>query len=231
MKKPSEQSAATFEELIGLGQQSARKNYYPELERKIAELEQERNRYKWLFENALHGIFRAELSGGILAANPAIAQLLGYRDSADLVAGVVSLENQLFIEPGELAVIREQLLSGRRLTGYETRLRCRNGSTVDVAMTILLKREGGREVIEAFVADYTERKRARNACSSSMPSSSSGSPVGPRNCSRSTGSCARRCRSGNCWPSSCARPRRRPKGPIAARTSIWRLPATTCCSR
>lgn len=161
MKKPSDQSAATFEDLIGLGRQSARKSYYPELERNMRELEQERNRYKWLFENALHGIFQADMSGGILAANPAIAAICGYDSPDQVVASVRSLETQLFADSGEFARVREQLLEEGRLTGYETRLRRRDGGYVDVAMNVLLRREEGAEVIEAFVADYTERKRAR----------------------------------------------------------------------
>jgi len=161
MKKPSDQSSATFEDLIGLGRQSARKSYYPELERKVAELEQERNRYKWLFENALHGIFQADLAGGILAANPAIATILGYDSAGECVDRVRSLERDLFVDPEAFAAISAQLRDGRQLTGYESQLRRRDGGTVDVAMSLLLKREQGREVVEAFVADYTERKRAR----------------------------------------------------------------------
>ncbi len=161
MKKPSDPGAATFEDLIGLGSQSARKSYYPELERKVHELEQERNRYKWLFENALHGIFRADMTGGVLAANPAIASLCGYDSPRQVIEQVRDLSTQLFVDPGEFAAIRQKLLASQRLIGYETRLRCLDGGTVDVAMNILLKRGDGSEIIEAFVADYTERKRAR----------------------------------------------------------------------
>jgi PAS domain S-box-containing protein len=157
----SEQTSATFEDLIGLGSQSARKSYYPELERKMHELEQERNRYKWLFENALHGIFRADMTGGVLAANPAIARLCGYDSPGQVIDQVRDLATELFVDPGEFAEIRQMLLASQRLTGYETRLRCRNGGTVDVAMNILFKQVDGGEIIEAFVADYTERKRAR----------------------------------------------------------------------
>ncbi|NVK43549.1 MAG: PAS domain S-box protein [Oceanospirillaceae bacterium] len=160
MKKPSDQSGATFEDLIGLGRQSARKSYYPELERKVAELEQERNRYKWLFENALHGIFQADLGDGILAANPAIAAILGYDSPAECVGQVRALQ-ALFVDPEDFGLICEQLRGGRQLTGFETRLRRRDGGTVDVAMSLLLKREPEREVVEAFVADVTERRRAR----------------------------------------------------------------------
>jgi hypothetical protein len=59
--RPSTQPS-DIENLIGLGAFSARKSYYPELLQKIDELEAEKERYKWLFENALHGIFQAEIN-------------------------------------------------------------------------------------------------------------------------------------------------------------------------
>lgn len=60
MKKPSDQpdSGYGIGDLLGLGSQSVRKNYYPALQDRIYELEQERNRYKWLFENAFMASFR-----------------------------------------------------------------------------------------------------------------------------------------------------------------------------
>jgi len=52
--------------LLGLGSHSARKSHYPELLSRLEELETERNRYKWLFEHAVHGIFQASLQAGQL---------------------------------------------------------------------------------------------------------------------------------------------------------------------
>jgi len=70
----------SYQALIGLGTQSARKNYYSVLEGKLAELEAERNRYKWLFENALHGIFQADFNdvGLGLAIVDRLARMLGH---------------------------------------------------------------------------------------------------------------------------------------------------------
>ena len=60
MARPSEQQEA-LAGLLGLGSHSARKSHYPELLARLEELEAERNRYKWLFEHAVHGIFQASL--------------------------------------------------------------------------------------------------------------------------------------------------------------------------
>lgn len=160
MKKPSDESGLTFEDLIGLGGHSARKSYYPELLSKIEELEAERNRYKWLFENALHGIFQAELDGTLTRANRALARICGYSDQEQMEARV-NLARDLLSEPQELERIRRQLAQTGQLFLYETRLRRTDGSPVDVSMNILLRQEGDTAIIEAFVADITERKRVQ----------------------------------------------------------------------
>lgn len=147
--------------LLGLGSQSARKSYYPELAARLDELERERNRYKWLFEHAVHGIFQASLHDGIRAANPALAHMLGYDDPQQVLWSLRDLAEQLFVGGAvELERIGYALRQGRGLFGYETRLRRRDGSCIDVLMNLLLKpdEEG---LVEGFVADITERKQAQ----------------------------------------------------------------------
>lgn len=147
--------------LLGLGSQSARKSHYPELLARLEELETERNRYKWLFEHAVHGIIQASLQDGVLAANPAMARMLGYDDPQQVLWAPDDLARHLFVGGfDELTLIRERLSQGQALLGYETRLRRRDGSTIDVLMNLLLKPEGDG-VFEGFVADITERKQAQ----------------------------------------------------------------------
>ena len=164
MKKPSDQqqdSGYGIGDLLGLGSQSVRKNYYPALQERIDELEQERNRYKWLFDNALHGIFRANLRGGFLDCNPAMARICGYQDAEDLKRRVIRLREQLFCSAAEFDAVRQDLLDNGRLSGRETRLRRADQTPVPVALTLLRRPDLGPEVVEAFVADITERVQAR----------------------------------------------------------------------
>ncbi|MCC6074841.1 NahK/ErcS family hybrid sensor histidine kinase/response regulator [Pseudomonas sp. GCM10022188] len=148
-------------DLLGLGSHSARKSYYPELSARLDELERERNRYKWLFEHAVHGIFQGNLNHGILAANPALAHMLGYEDPQQVLWSRTDLAEQLFVGGAEeLKRIGAVLRQGNGLFGYETQLRRRDGSHIDVLMNLLLKpdEEG---LVEGFVADITERKQAQ----------------------------------------------------------------------
>ncbi|RBB91805.1 hybrid sensor histidine kinase/response regulator, partial [Pseudomonas sp. MWU12-2115] len=126
--------------LLGLGNHSARKSHYPELAARLEDLETERNRYKWLFEHAVHGIFQASLQAGMRAANPALARMLGYQDPQEVLFSLADLAGNLFVGgAGELAAIGEQLQNQRSLLGYETQLRRKDGSSIDVLMNLLLK--------------------------------------------------------------------------------------------
>ncbi len=157
MPKPSE-GRPDIADLLGLGSHSARKSYYPELAARLDELERERNRYKWLFEHAVHGIFQARLGEGLQAANPALARMLGYARPEDLLGCQLDLSG-LFPGAEELRQVLEILRREHSLTGYETRLRRQDGQWLDVTMNLLCRPDDER-LVEGFVADITERKQA-----------------------------------------------------------------------
>ncbi|MFJ5297975.1 NahK/ErcS family hybrid sensor histidine kinase/response regulator [Pseudomonas sp. NPDC088368] len=161
MAKPSDTQQSALTALLGLGNHSTRKSHYPELTLRLAELENERNRYKWLFEHAVHGIFQARLHEGLRAANPALARMLGYRDPDEVLRVLDDLGSTLFVGgQAEMQSIAQVLQRDQSLQGYETRLRRKDGSYVDVLMNLLLKPDEDG-VFEGFVADITERKLAQ----------------------------------------------------------------------
>ena len=158
--RPDDQ--ALIENLIGLGDFSARKSYYPELQRKIDELEAEKDRYKWLFEHALHGIFQASTDGIIVTANPAIARICGYASPQQLCRAIGDIALQLFEDPDDFRRLLKLLGRDGQRSGFESRLLTRQGPAVDVSMNVLLKSEDDG-LIEVFVQDITERKKAQRA--------------------------------------------------------------------
>ena len=161
MAKPSEEQQRALAGLLGLGSHSARKSHYPELAARLDDLETERNRYKWLFEHAVHGIFQASLQEGMRAANPALARMLGYEGPQDVLFSLADLAGNLFVGgAGELQALGEQLQLQRSLIGYETQLRRKDGSCLDVVMNLLLKPDQDG-LVEGFVTDITERKLAQ----------------------------------------------------------------------
>lgn len=161
MARPSDEQQQALAGLLGLGSHSARKSHYPELVARLDELEAERNRYKWLFENAVHGIFQASLSQGLRAANPALAHMLGYDDPAQVLWSLQDMASQLFVGgEQEMRRIRDLLRDGGGLFGYETRLRRRDGTHVVALMNLLMKPDEDG-LVEGFVADITERVQAQ----------------------------------------------------------------------
>ncbi len=161
MPKPSDDQHQALAQLLGFGSHSARKSHYPELVARLEELEGERNRYKWLFEHAVHGIFQASIHEGIRAANPALARMLNYDTPEEALWALTDLSHHLFIGgEEELRQIRHILSRQHGLFGYETRLRRKDGSAIYVIMNLLLKPDEDG-LVEGFVADVTERKLAQ----------------------------------------------------------------------
>lgn len=161
MPRRSDDRSQDVAGLLGLGSLSVRKSHYPELLARLEELETERNRYKWLFENAVHGIFQASLDSGLQAANPALARMLGYDDPQQVLWPLGDLARQLFVGGSdELLRIREVLEHQPGLLGYETQLRRRDGSVITVLMNLLNKPDEPG-LFEGFVADISERKQAQ----------------------------------------------------------------------
>ena len=163
MKKHSNDTDQTVTSLIGLGNHSARKSYYPELASKLDELEQEKNRYKWLFENAQHGIFQASLDAGVTTANPAIVKICGYDSSSAFCDAITNLESLLFCCADAYADFRYSLVQYGKVFGFETLFLRADGQCVHVSINALLKKnQGEHPTIEAFVQDITERKKTQD---------------------------------------------------------------------
>lgn len=97
MARPSDPRDEALAGLLGLSNHTVRKSHYPELAARLDELETERNRYTWLFEHAVHGIFQASLEDGLRAANPAMARMLGYADPQQLLLARTDLAGHLFV--------------------------------------------------------------------------------------------------------------------------------------
>ncbi len=150
-----------FIDIIGLGDLSARKSYYPELIKKITEVEDEKNRYERIFSGALSGIFQAEIDGGVLVANPAMVELCGYNSQAEFIL-LADIGEQLFAKPQEKDRLLELLQKNNKVIGFETQLKKFAGGLVDVLLNASIRATKDGEYLECFVQDITERKQAEN---------------------------------------------------------------------
>ena len=145
--------------IIGLGRFSARKSYYPELQKKMEELRQERNKYERIFTGALGGIFQARLNGDIIVANPAMLSLCGYNSIEDLTRKG-HLGNTLFAAPLDYEKLLTRLEVHGSVIGFETKFLRHDDSLLDVSLNASLRRDEQGVYLECFVDNITQRKQA-----------------------------------------------------------------------
>ena len=122
-------------------------------------LQQSEERYHALFERVPIGLYRTLPDGAILDANPAAVQMLGYPDSASLLAVNVL---DLFVNPEDRRIERALAERDGIVRGFEMRLRRRDGSVIWVADTERAVRDSTGRVVqyEGSVEDITARRQS-----------------------------------------------------------------------
>ncbi len=91
--------------LIGFGEQSSRKSYFPELQRKLAELNESEQRFRMLVENSIDVIFVLDDAGIFQFDSPSWEKHFGYPESE-----VVYQEFSRFVHPDDVQPCFEYLL-------------------------------------------------------------------------------------------------------------------------
>ena len=148
------------ESIIGLGEQSSRKSYYPELQRRLAELKDSEEKLRNVFNGTHDAIFIHDYTGRIEEVNDPMLALYRVPHERALeftVADYSARGEQLEQVPRMLAELRR---SGRdQLFEWRAR-RPLDGTEFDVEVALRPACWAGREVVVAVVRDITERKQA-----------------------------------------------------------------------
>lgn len=159
MKSPSDPPSpdeALRERLIGLGEHSLRKSYYPELQQQLVDLE----RFKVFLDHSIDAIFLLEIpSVRIVDTNEAPSRLLGWSRQELLERSLFNLTD-LADNPRVRALIgRSEAAESERLL-VETLLYKPDGSGIPVEMTIVRLLFQNRDYAIAVARDIEKRKRA-----------------------------------------------------------------------
>lgn len=130
-----------------------------DLERRLRESER---KYRSIFDNSLAGIFRSTPAGRYLAANRAFAAMLGYGSEQELMASVVNIAEQVYVDPAERQRALAALEQCAVLSGFETRVYGRDGDVLWLSMQLTAHRDGdGRlDYVEGVAVDVTARREA-----------------------------------------------------------------------
>jgi PAS domain S-box-containing protein len=118
-------------------------------------------RYRNIFENAMEGIFLTSVEGRLLEMNPKAAQIFGYRSPQELIEEVPDAR-RLYVDPAERAELIRRLQEHGAVSGFEVRMRRRDGSAIWVLMNIRAVKDVSGKVVrlDGVLQDITERKGA-----------------------------------------------------------------------
>jgi PAS domain S-box-containing protein len=123
------------------------------------------HRYQELFENLVAGLFQSTPEGRFIRVNPALAQILGYENPAEVLKTVKDLRTQLYADPADRNRLLAILAEKGAVSGLETRFLRKDGSTVWISQAARMVRdEGGRLLyIEGLNVDISKRKAVEAA--------------------------------------------------------------------
>ncbi len=119
--------------------------------------------YQDIFENATEGIYRSLPDGRLLRANPALARLHGYETEAELLAGMVNIHAEWFVDPGSRTRLLEALERHDRVTDFEAEIiRHATGERIWTSENARVVRgaDGQVRYFEGTVRDITAQYRA-----------------------------------------------------------------------
>jgi PAS domain S-box-containing protein len=160
--EPASDADALREKVIGFGERSARRSFYPELRDRLAALEESEARFRAVFEGAAIGIAVVDLQGNLKEVNREFEALLARR--ADELRGRAYAS---LIHPDDRAVfasVQAEIARGDtdRLV-VEVRLQRPDGDVMwgQVSASLVSAGDGSPAYIVAAVQDVTVRKRAR----------------------------------------------------------------------
>jgi len=120
-------------------------------------------RFRDIFENAITGIYQSSVEGKVLAANPALARMLGCESVAELMA--LDIEDELYVDIETRRRNTRILRETGRLSGVEFELRRKDGGRVFVEEHARAVRsiDGTLLYYEGTLTDITARRRAEEA--------------------------------------------------------------------
>lgn len=128
-------------------------------DRKLAEeeLRNSEEKYRDLFNNALVGIYRTNVTDGkVIDANFRMARMLGYDDLNEFIKEFIFSEH--YVDPGTRKKLMEELMQKEEVSGFEARFSRRDGKIIWSRFSSRIVHEKG--YLEGVAIDVTNEKEA-----------------------------------------------------------------------
>ncbi len=129
------------------------------------QLNDSRNKYLSLYQNAVEGIFEVNGKGEVTNINPAAAALMGYDSADELKSSVAGGISSAFARPSDFKLFQENLMRSGRVIDFETQVITQKGQEVWVALSGQVIRDSitGESKLEGAIVDISERKLREEA--------------------------------------------------------------------
>jgi PAS domain S-box-containing protein/putative nucleotidyltransferase with HDIG domain len=140
--------------------------------RSEAILKQSEERYRSIFENAQEGIFRTTPEGKVTISNQALANMLGYESSAELMTSITDVTRQIYVNPEDRKKLQEMIEEYGFIKGYEIKYYKKDRSIIWCSMNMHAVCDENGQIIhwDGIAADITNRKQAEEKLQESLDS-------------------------------------------------------------
>ena len=121
------------------------------------------NAYRALYNNAAVGIYRSDVDGRQLRANPELVAMNGYHSEDDLLRAVGDIAREWYVDPSRRAKFQEIMAQEGRVTDFESevyRHLTRERIWISETAWVIRDQEGNPVAYEGTVTEITERKKA-----------------------------------------------------------------------
>jgi PAS domain S-box-containing protein len=128
----------------------------------VAAREAAESKYREIVERSVQGFYQSTEDGDLLAANDALARLLGYATADELLSEPAGLTKRLHVDPARRVHFIELMRTQGVVKGFEAALRRRDGAVIWITESarVVLDPLSGRTYWEGFLDDITERRQA-----------------------------------------------------------------------
>jgi PAS domain S-box-containing protein len=125
---------------------------------------QAEHQFRSIFENAVEGIWRTAPGGRFLAANPALARMLGYASPEELIQSITDPARQLYVDADHWREFTQLLNDKDVVVGFETEFLRKDGGRIWISQSGRTVRDTRKTLrhYEGTLEEITERKRVES---------------------------------------------------------------------
>jgi two-component system, NtrC family, sensor kinase len=129
---------------------------------RTAQMVQEQEKFKDIFENSPEGIYQSTPDGCYLAVNAALAKMYGYERPEEMLNQVSDIQNQIYIDTAFRERFKREIEATNVVRGLQYQVRRRDGSTIWISESARAVRgpDGAVRYYEGFIVDITAQKNA-----------------------------------------------------------------------